>query len=193
MLKNFRTGHSRSDIDAHMADVYQQILVGNYDSGGHSEGSGVALTVNRLYAIPFFVARTRTYDRIAVEVTSGTAGNMRLGVYEDNGSVNPGALKLDAGVVETTAVETDTITISLQLTKGLWWMAGVLNATPSLTKVQESLSYFPLGLNSIFAQQVAGFRAFTYAALPDPFGGALTFVGLGSATPLIAMRVLTND
>ncbi len=183
-----------ADIDAHMADAYMTLRVGNYYAGGITEGSGATMTANRLYANPVFVARTMTFDRIAIDVTTGSAGAARLGIYNDDGTGLPGSLVSDLGTVDTTSTALVAITISQQLTKGWYWLAAVFDATPSITKEQLTYIVAPLGLNATtFSIQVCGFKAHTYGSLPDPYGTMTTFVGVAGTHPFIAIRVLSLD
>lgn len=191
--KHFKDVHG-GVIDAHMADAFMTVKVGNYHPGGITSGSGVALAANRLYATPFFVARKMTFDRIAVNVTTGAAGAMRLGVYNDSAGA-PGSLKSDCGTVDTTNVAVVAVTISLQLTKGWYWLAGVCDATPSISKSAGSILKVPLGYNATNAisEIVGGYKAHTYGALPDPHGGITAWYGVNPAAPYITMRVASLD
>lgn len=178
-----------ADIDAHMADFFQNMLVGNYYFGGMTVGTGVALTANRLYANPFFVATTMTFDRITVNVTTGVAGAMRLGIYNDL-AASPTTLVMDCGTVDVTSTAIVYVdAINKQLTKGWYWLAGVSDVAPSIAKVSTPIHGVPLGYDSGFNIVVGGYKAFTYAALPASFGTITTYYGASPAAPFIAMRV----
>ena len=91
--------------------------------------NNVTPTLNRVMAVPFFCRKTTTFDRIAVsQVTNAPATSvMRLGIFNDDGTAYPGTVLLDAGTVATSAgaPATREITISQQLTPGLYWLAAV--------------------------------------------------------------------
>lgn len=84
-------------------------------------------TLSRVHYIPFVVTKTQSFDRIATYIgTVGGAGNVcRLGIRNAQADGKPGTLVLDAGTVatDTGANSTKTITISQQLTPGLYFAA----------------------------------------------------------------------
>ena len=87
--------------------------------------SGLAVTLDRVYYLPFPVGESLAIDRIACSVTTlGSAGAVvRLGIYSDTDGI-PDARVLDAGTVDATTTGFKEITISQSLTAGsLYWMA----------------------------------------------------------------------
>jgi len=81
-------------------------------------------------AVPFWCRKTSSFDRIVCRQTvNGSAGALhRMGIYEDDGSVYPGALLLDAGTVVADAGGgvAKEITINQQLVGGqLYWLVRV--------------------------------------------------------------------
>jgi hypothetical protein len=67
---------------------------------------------------------TCTLDRLAVICDSfTTAGNVRLGIYNNGADNRPGSLLLDAGTVNITATGTFQVTISQAVTAGWYWLA----------------------------------------------------------------------
>ncbi len=190
-----------TDIDAHMPYITQSILIGQYDFGMPyvSEGT-LALTADTIYFIAFFIPRTRTYDRIGVELTTnGAAGILvRLGIYNATSAHIPGALVLDAGtvVVDNGAAVLKTITISKQLIPGNYFMAVVSDGTPTLRACRIGNLTF-LGhpgttftvntINGGYSKASVG-----SAALADPAVTGLTLTAT-YLTPTVVLRVLTND
>jgi len=82
-------------------------------------------SVNTTYYTPFFVPVTTTFDRIAVRTGSTFSGtsSTRIGIYNSTGG-QPSTVLLDAGTVANTASnQTAQITISQQLTAGIYWLA----------------------------------------------------------------------
>jgi hypothetical protein len=149
----------------------------------------LALPSARLYAIPFFCPTTFKMGQIDINVTTLSAGNARLGIYEDNGKCAPGKLLLDAGEVATGTTGVKGITITKILRGGkLYWLALVCAATPTIRAlaVGSNLSIF-FGLDSTLgtAWGTYYYRAFTYAALPDPWGTPTIATGI---MPAIFMR-----
>ena len=165
---------------AHMDDWLRLMRTAQYEFGGNSQGiSGAAFTMvaNTLYAVPFWVTRLKTFDRIAVDVTAEVAGkSIRLGIYNDGTNLYPGTLVLDAGTVSAASTGLKAVTISKQLTKGLYWLAAVSDGTPGL-KQSAPLNVSRLGNDGVdFGGSSQGWSvSFTYAALPNPFtaGGSL--------------------
>lgn len=99
---------------------------GRYVTPPHTSATAATLTLNRCYYLPFRLAATRTFDRLAVDVTTNVASAvLRVGIYADDATFNwPGSLLLDAGTLDAaTAIALVEATISQQLTAGLWWLA----------------------------------------------------------------------
>jgi hypothetical protein len=97
----------------------------NYYRGVGVNSATVSASANVTYYTPFFVPVTTTFDRIAIRTGttfSGTA-SVRLGIYNSSAGL-PSTVVLDAGTVSATALSTSyTITISQQLTPGVYWLA----------------------------------------------------------------------
>ncbi len=131
-----------------------------------------ALTANRIYAHPFIVPKTITLDCIAVNCTTLIAsGKLRLGIYSDNNG-EPGSLILDAGEVNTSATGVKTLTISQQLTAGLYWLVAASNSATHAFRVPAIASTISIfGVASTLPTGVGTHRyaAFTYGALPSTF------------------------
>lgn len=166
----------------HVAGRYYGTPIGS----GASATTG-AVTADILYAIPFIVPDTHTYDRIAVECTTQDAvepNDARLGIYTDSGAGAPDALVLDAGEIDLTGTGAKEITISQQLTPGWYWLAFVTESGVGIFRCYSGAAVQPWLGSSDPDGQTSGYSfwsvAFTYAALPNPFtvGGAL---GLGTA------------
>ena len=182
------------DLDAHMFNPLQLFKTGEliWSSGSYSTLVTRAMVVNTLYAMQFFVGRTMTFDRIACQVVTADAGkSIRLGIYNNGINLYPGTLVLDAGTVSTTATGVKLITISQQLTRGLYWVAAVSDGAPSM---KATLVTAPVtGIDATDFSNLGGSYkvAFSYAALPDPFtaGG----VNPADFTIMIPLRLLTLD
>lgn len=148
----------------------------------------LAITANRLYAIPFLLSGTHQFIRIGLYVGTLSAGNCRLGIYANqDGDVYPGALVLDAGAVDVGSIGLKEIVISQELGPGLYWLALVGNSTPTLRAIAVAGAMPILGLDNAFntAPGNGWYVAFTYAALPNPFPGGGT-VNTGSL-PAVAL------
>ena len=130
-----------------------------------------AITANRLYYFPFFVPDATTFTRIGINVTTGAAGNARLGIYNNSNGIPSGAPLLDAGTVDVSTTGEKEIVISQALPVGWHWLALVSDAAPTLTA--ENLATAVLLCNVGSLSGSAGNvthvqQTFTFAALPTP-------------------------
>jgi len=92
----------------------------------------ITMVADKLYCIPFLVLKTETFNGIAIDVQTLSAGNARLGIYNDNGACAPGTLLVDAGAVDTGTTGAKEIVINQSLQPGLYWLAAIFNATPKV-------------------------------------------------------------
>lgn len=175
--------------------VFRFRKVGQYVTTGiaATAKTTLALTANRLYAIPFFVPKTITLDRIAIHVSTAGTGNARLGIYRDDGTADPSTatLILDAGEVSIAATGKQELTINQTLTGGyLYYLAIVTNGTPTIGAVALAsmmTSFFGLTDITTTAWLTFAYRSFTYAALPNPFNGTITLAS--GACPAVFVRL----
>ena len=131
-----------------------------------------------------------------MRVTTGAAGNARLGIYQVpvggvvDYTLSP--LLLDSGALSVAATPSDAeATIAIFLDPGWYILACVSDVAPSVNGYFANISSAPLGWASL-ADQTRGsafYRSFTYAALPDPFGGTLTYIM--TTMPAVRLRVLS--
>jgi len=169
-----------AELDAHTYSWMQKLKTGEYFLPYPIRGSTtLAMVADTIIAIPFFVTRALTIDRLAIEVTAGDAGKIaRLGIYADGTDCYPGALIKDYGTVSVAAVAVVAATGDQSLTKGLYWLVIVSDGTPTLRTHNPTWS--PLGIvavgfpdsyiNSHYRKNAVG-----SAALADPFiAGATT-------------------
>jgi len=148
------------------------------------------MTANVLFATPILVPVTRVYSLIGINVTTASATrNIRLGLYADKsvstGSTDggyPDALVLDAGVVSAATILARWLPLNKLLKSGWYWMAAVLDGgTPAVNHMTAAGCLPFMGFSSLtdVTFHVGWSKSFTYAALPDPFGGgAVTTVNV---------------
>lgn len=107
-------------------DTFKMPFISTYYYRGIGLNSAtVTSTANRTYYTPFFVPETTTFDRIAIRSGSSFSGtaSVRLGIYNSSNG-QPSTVLLDAGTVSvTTSNQSVEITISQQLTRGVYWLA----------------------------------------------------------------------
>ena len=148
-------------------------------------------TANTLRAVPFIVPKTIVVDRLAVNVTTLLAGNIRLGIYRDNGLGYPGALVLDAGATSTATAGVKAFIINQTLTGGqLYWLAAVSDAASTLRCFTVAGMTPILGFDNTLGTAPGLYYnvALTYGALPATFTAGATF---GTAIPIPAIFVRT--
>lgn len=154
-----------------------------------STSTTTAIVINSLRAYPINIPRVMSIDRIAVHITTGTTGNIRLGIYNDNGSGLPGTLALDSGNMAITGTGVLTATVSITLQPGVYWLAYVTDTANTLAGFAASGPFLNvLGFGSASFNAGIGnmvLVAHTFGALPDPFGAAGPAV---VAMPSIALR-----
>lgn len=86
----------------------------------------LALTLNRLYLLPFIVPVRRAFDRIGINVSTASAGGsggvLRFGLFAHSAGL-PTTLIVDAGTVSTeTTTGAKEATIAQTLDAGLYWI-----------------------------------------------------------------------
>jgi len=169
-------------------DYLRYRRLGLYHAGITAAGMAPLTTsANNIDLLPFYVPAAQSFDRVAVNVTTAAAGNARLGVYADSGAVYPGALILDAGIVTTGTTGIRWLEANLTLMPGLYWLARLQDATPSLQGL-ASTGMLALGSEDLGAAWITGYRlARAYAdGFPAAFPpGAAQITG---ARPAVFLR-----
>jgi hypothetical protein len=134
--------------------------------------SNTAASANRLYLTPFSVEENETLDRLAIRVSSGSAGSCRLGIYTLDLNALTGSLVLDGGTVATTTTGVKALTVSAQLSPGWYVLASVFDATPTLGNVLQTSHALALGYAADLSTRQPHLSAsFTFGALPANFDG----------------------
>lgn len=128
------------------------------------------------YCVPIYFGADVTLDMIGIQVgTAVTTSAVRLGIYSPGADGKPATRLLDAGTVATTSTGVKTITISLALKAGIYWLAAKSDLSgnanvykhntplwPSFTTTNAFADFTPTGF-----QSAAGTSG---SALPSPFG-----------------------
>lgn len=141
--------------------------------GGPIGGGG--LTINQLWAAPFYCGPARSFDRIAFRrTTTSGAALTRLGVYLDNDSIYPAALVTQSDELSTSgAGHFETAITWTSTAYKLYWLAILSNAAIFVRAVNEGYHH-----SSIFGMDLASMGttfwgslavAQAYGALPDNF------------------------
>ncbi len=186
----------QAQLDAHTRNMFQKMRLSQYIHPWMLTADGaLALAADRIYAVPFIVARPLTIDRLAVEVTVEKVGKVaRLGIYADGTDLYPGNLLKDYGTVSMEGIGVKTASADRSLSAGLYWLAVVSDDAPTL---KASLQVCPpLGhrlTNLVLTNQYTHWYkdAVGSGALPDPFPSAAA-VG-NSYAPTILPRLKSLD
>jgi len=164
--------------------------------------------------VPFWVTNTITLDRLAVEITTANAACnwvTRMGIYSNLSATSyyPGALLVDGGVdAAEVAIGISTVTISKQLTPGVYWFAtkrtGTAGETAMRTLAAGSIPpegfypWVPLGtsaatLNGIGMNNALMRTGIAAGAFPDPYPAGVAYATTTSNIPVRAFRVASID
>jgi len=157
------------------------------------------LTLNEAEAIPI-ILRAGTLDRIGTNQSSGaTPGEFfRLGIYSDDGNGYPGALLVDGGQVDRSTSGFKTVTISLAVTAGIYWIVQAQQGGSSLGNCvisgSNSEGNRPIAVNTmadatnLFAFAPAGYKT-TGISGAFPATWPATPIGMtGFKIPIVGVR-----
>ena len=163
-------------------------------SGGGGGSVGVALgPVNTVFASPVFIAHDTTVTALMVYVwDSLSTGNMRIGLYADNGTGYPGRLRYGSNAISgsTSGLKTNTLGTPLAVVAGLYWTA----YKPESATVNIACGYGRFAMVEVSMDVPSGndsAAAYTMTtggagALPTTFGA---FSATSSNSPRIGVKV----
>lgn len=146
-----------------------------------------ANALDLLIALRFDLWRPQTFDRIAIEVTTGVATALtRLGIYKDDGESAPGSLVLDAGTVDCSTTGLKEITISQVLESGRYWLASVAQTAAATLRAVPFTRDPVVGSSTGLNTGLMGYtQGSVTGALPATFTPA---VGINGATGKVMLR-----
>lgn len=152
-----------------------------------------ALTANVLYAMPLVLERRTTLNAIQINVTTSRASsNIRVGIYSDNGNLNPANLIIDVGsqASTTTGIKTYTTGIPITLDAGVYWLVCVSNSNPAIRGFAVAGLIPMLGLDAALgtAHGLGYSINFTFAPLPSTFPVVVTTILTAAPLPYIGVR-----
>lgn len=150
-------------------------------------GSG-PYSADMIRAYPFYVATPANADRLSFHITTVASGGYgRMGIYNSSKNLYPTELVVDAGQESLDATGWRNIAFEKKrLTRGLKWIAILLQYQPVLTELPDNTVWAPLGRTTAAPIQSGWGVAYSYGALPDvyPEGGTYR-----SGTPLMLIRL----
>jgi len=194
-------GGGQTDLHSHAgsggstpdARYYRKVGTSTYEAWYTAANTGTALTtgavtLGRLYAIPFLCPKAITLDRIAFNVTTLLAGYARAGIYSDTGSLYPGARLLDGGEISTGTTGVKSATINQALAAGIYWLAFLASVAVTVRCFAVASLIPILGISNALgtAPNLGIYAAQAYGALPASFPGTPTMI---TATPIPAVFV----
>jgi hypothetical protein len=149
--------------------------------------AGTSTNANILRAVPLYLAESVTFDRIQIEVTTlGASSLVRLGIYNDNGG-RPGALNVELGTVDSTSTGIKTLTISVTLAAGVYWL--VAGAETAAVGIRMYASHV-MGMPSNSASMSGSTACYTGTnAAPGSLPANFPAASLNSAGPRFMLRV----
>lgn len=154
------TGIDRLSTLSHISGLFYSTILEN-GTATHSSSA------DTLYLIPFYVPNPHLYTTINLDILSGVAGSLRLGLYNNAGGV-PGALIIDAGEADTTSVELKTLTLNQHLREGWVWMCVLYSAGSVVSRAITTTSTI-LGFTtaSSTSKAIGGSATQAYGPLPN--------------------------
>jgi hypothetical protein len=174
---------------------FRKVGTTTYEAWYTSPNTGTALTatavtLGRLYAIPFISSKAGTLDRIAFNVTTLLAGFGRAGIYSDTGSIYPGARLLDGGEISTSTAGVKSATINQALSGGtLYWLTFLASVAVTVRCFAVGSLVPVLGFSNALgtAPNVGLYAAQAYGALPATFPATPTMI-VAAPIPAIFVR-----
>jgi hypothetical protein len=168
-----RSGVSDLGISYHIAPQNRTAIWYDGSSVVGGTDTTLVLTANFLVAVPFYVGPAGfSADGISIDVTTGVAGNARLGVYAMHATeFRPDALLEDIGTVTTTATGFKQIAITETFEASppyyIIWLAIVSDAGATVRALGNLLPIFGTISNGSGYGGVS--MAHTYGTLPANF------------------------
>lgn len=151
------------------------ISTGQYLTLDGATDATLALTLNRLYLVPFLVRGPMSVDRIAIEVTTGgSAGSViRLGIYNSSNGL-PSTVLVDAGTVDGTGIAVVSATVAVTLQPAQVWLAAVAQTAAPTVRTRT-------GVNPLVPIQTPGAQNAVSIYIDSVSGALPTFSGSPTA------------
>jgi len=177
----------------YMEDVY---FTDYRKSGRYFHGTAISRSTAN-YAInggtiafcPFIVTKSEKFDQIGINVNTAGSGNARLGVYKAaEKSKDPRGLIIDAGEVSIASTGVKTISTTIKLNKGLYYLVVFPSSNVTLSSVSYGSYVNFLGCDSGFTGlYTIPTLAYTYGSLPSLITSPPTTF-YSQIGPLVALR-----
>lgn len=143
-----------------------------------------APSTNTLFALPIWIPRDCTIDRISTEVTTGGAAGAvtRVGLYATlTADDAPGALLYGSATIASTGTGTiEATSVATHVRAGLYFVAAVCQTNaPTYRSINSTVVRIPTSTFGGTGNPAAYTQSSVSGALPDPFGTP----GTPSASP----------
>lgn len=145
--------------------VILSIANARYRPAGTFGNTNAAIAANTLYAVPWYNPAQTTFTKISIRVTTLSAGNVRLGIFNDvNG--HPGTVLVDCGTASTASTGLKEIAFSQAIAPGWYWFGAVFSGTPTINT--NTSTFGSSDASSPTSASIDSYiRAFAYAPLVD--------------------------
>jgi hypothetical protein len=145
--------------------------------------------VGYIVVTPYIVPAAFTAIRLGLKVTGASAsgGLIRLGIYNDNGSMVPSTVLVDGGTIDATSATYQEVTISQALSPGIYWLAALQLVQGGTYQAHTTTIPMPI-TSTQAASQISGYadNGGNSGALPT-FPG-ITYYQVALAVPHILVK-----
>lgn len=180
-----------------MDAITKFLLKGKYHVFPLGRSGTKALEADKLYAIPFFLGLDKVFTQVAMHITTGSAGGIRIGIYKDIGTTYPGELVSDIGTIDVGSTGLKELTgLDIPITRSkLYWMAILGSSAPVVAATDANLvttGWLGLGIHTgnlnVDISSYGG-RDYSYGVLPTFYPGTVDgFFFNNSSIPKVAFR-----
>ena len=186
----------QANLSAHTLNIWSIPRTGQYFSAPEIGGTGnLTMVQYSLYYCLIIVARTMTFDRIAVDIETADVGqDIRLGIYNVDAALEPTTLILDAGLIDTDGIGLKAAVINQQLTKGIYALVAITDSNSTAAIVNAVCYSSPFGKKTNFDQ---GFQGWNRTGVAGDFASlaanAAVVTNLDSSPAMIGLRIASLD
>lgn len=141
----------------------------------------VALVINTLRVHGLEICATTVIDKLGIEITTGTSGNMRVVLYNDDGTGQPSSLVAESGqlTVTTPGVYEGLSVASVTLQPGLYHIGIMTDTANTIRTMGNGAAEVHYGMvSTIGTTPMATMMTVsqTYGAAPTTFPGGATYL-----------------
>jgi hypothetical protein len=172
------------DRDGEIADTFHLGLSGlnRYYTGGVNgqNTQTVAHSANAIRLCPEIINKKTTISQMAVEVSSGTTGNFRMGIYDVNASGYPNNLLYSSGSITVTAPGVYTVAPNIVLLPGIYYKA-YFTDTANTVRAINPITFIGI-VSTIGSVSIGGLIQLnlSYTTLPNPFTAGASYIQSGT-------------